>query len=1034
MESPTPQKPTGIPRMSRLPVLNKRPSQIFATPSDPSVEPARNAISTPKLQKRTSIASLPRSTQRIAQDAAAIPKPPATTTRPTRASEANGVKSTARTLSRPGTNSGRPPSRAANTQRLPAPAEPAAATEDEENHDQLGSLDAFRSSSRQGCRDDESPTEIAGLAEALTEDLFRPSDRSKSRPSLTERAIESLQNLPSTPSAKTRRNSNFFAPPESPMGPPPRPGSSMSRNGSNGSRPGTSDGTFAKPARPASPPQKQSQSAKPASRTSLGGFGYTPGKQRSTSNTLPQRLRPSKDQKETIPPLPRLPAALKQIGIPAQPNGRLPARPLNGSKTLAARSSKSKPTLNGAFETNAAGSLRSSQREGAPGQRAVSNSANASSAALREQIAAAKAAVRKGKAKHDSPLQADNAQFGAFSSEMQSDPFNQAPKDGKHILRNRIKAAWTDGKLNIAALNLKQLPEEVLHMYDSASMEEGKVSWAEVVDLTRIIAADNDLEDLGDHIFPDRSIEELAEDEDSGGNQFGGLELLDLHGNMLQALPIGLRRLERLTVLNLAHNKLNNDCLDVVSQITSLKELRLGHNNIAGSLPTNICGLRHLEVLDLQANKILDLPEALRELVSLRVLNLAENQMTTVPMDTLRDLPLIELDASSNALIASLWPLGSINSHPTLQILNVANNSLAALVFAEGLSLPHLKVLDVTNNRLTVLPPVAGWTELITLAAGDNKIPELPAGFASLQRLRNVNFASNELRLINPEIAKMENLESLMLASNPLRDKKYLTMNATDIKRDLASRLEPDEDDGELSDPETVIGPEPAPGAARWNLKPNNILNLAAKSISDDMNDALGSFLQSHEVRQLLLSSNKLTTIPPALWLGQDIRILDLSNNALTADYFSADLDLPALQELNLSNCCLTSIDPLITQITAPALRTLNISTNRVTGALPAFRSTYPSLTTLFAANNKFTSLAADALRGLMTVSLASNELHSLPADVGLLWDEGLRNLDVSSNAFRVPNYRVLERGTEAVLRWLRERLPVAGREGEDED
>ncbi|KAH9817397.1 leucine-rich repeat-containing protein 40-like [Teratosphaeria destructans] len=1023
----TPQKPTGIPRPSRLPVLNKRPSQVFATPSDPSVEPARNTVNPPKLQKRTSVASLPRSTQRSVQDAAAIPKPPATTTRPTRALVDDGVKPTARTLSRPGTNSGRPPSRGSNSQRL----SPAAAAQDEGTHDQPGSLDAIRSSSRQGCRDDELPTGIAGLAEALTEDLFRPSGRSKSRPSLSERAIESLQNLPTTPTAKTRRNSNFFAPPQSPMGPPPRPGSSMSRDGGNSTRPGTSDGTFAKPTRPASPPQKQSQSAKPASRKSLGGFGYTPGKQRSTSRTLPQLLQASKDQKEAIPPLPRLPSAPKQSFIPAQPNGRFPARPLNGSKTLAARSAKPKPTLNGAFEANAAGPLQLSQREGAQTKRAASSSANASSAALREQIAAAKAAVRKEKAKHDSPLQADDAQFGAFSSEMYSDPFNQAPKDGKHVLRNRIKAAWTEGKLNISALNLKQLPEDVLHMYDSAAMEEGKVSWAEVVDLTRLIAADNGLEDLGDHIFPDRSSEDLAEDEDSGGNQFGGLELLDLHGNTLQSLPMGLRRLERLTVLNLAHNKLDNDCLDVVSQITSLKELRLGYNNIAGSLPTNICGLRHLEVLDVQANKILDLPEALHELVSLRVLNLAGNQMTTVPMDSLHDLPLIELDVSSNALIASLWPLGSIKSHPTLQVLNVANNSLASLVFAEGLGLPHLKVLDVTNNRLTVLPPVLGWTELITLAAGDNKIPELPSGFASLTNLRNVNFSSNELRLIDSEIARMESLESLILASNPLRDKKYLTMNAADIKHDLRSRLEPDEDDGELSDPETVIGPEPAPGTARWGLKPNNTLDLAAKSISDDVNDALGSFLQSHEVKQLLLSSNKLTTIPPALWLGQDLRILDLSNNAFAADYFSADFELPVLQELNLSNCRLMRIEPLITRLTAPALRTLNISTNRLTSALPAFRSTYPSLTTLFAADNKFTSLTADALQGLMTVSLASNELHSLPAEVGLLWDEGLRNLDVSSNAFRVPNYRVLERGTEAVMRWLRERLPASGGEVE---
>ena len=35
------------------------------------------------------------------------------------------------------------------------------------------------------------------------------------------------------------------------------------------------------------------------------------------------------------------------------------------------------------------------------------------------------------------------------------------------------------------------------------------------------------------------------------GLQFRGVEMLDLHGNNLQAVPAGLRWLERLTTLNL---------------------------------------------------------------------------------------------------------------------------------------------------------------------------------------------------------------------------------------------------------------------------------------------------------------------------------------------------------------------------------------------------------------------------------------------------------------------------------------------------
>jgi hypothetical protein len=112
------------------------------------------------------------------------------------------------------------------------------------------------------------------------------------------------------------------------------------------------------------------------------------------------------------------------------------------------------------------------------------------------------------------------------------------------VLRHRVDNARTDGRLNIAALALKEIPEEVLKMYDyEFNKDSSSIAWGEAVDLTRFIAADNELEVIPDEIFP--------ADDDDNGMQFGGVELLDLHGNHLSGLPLGVRRLERLTVLNL---------------------------------------------------------------------------------------------------------------------------------------------------------------------------------------------------------------------------------------------------------------------------------------------------------------------------------------------------------------------------------------------------------------------------------------------------------------------------------------------------
>jgi len=634
---------------------------------------------------------------------------------------------------------------------------------------------------------------------------------------------------------------------------------------------------------------------------------------------------------------------------------------------------------------------------------------------------------------HDSPQDLPPALDGACDYDIDAGPFNQTPKDSKHMLRNRINKARMDGKLNIAGMELREIPSEVMQMYDAAAMEEGKVNWAEVVDLTRFVAADNELADIGADVFPDLSAEELFQDDETQGNQFGGLEMLDLHGNALSSAPIGLRRLERLTTLNLSNNKLDNTALEVVSQIKPLKDLKLGNNNLSGHLSNTICELQHLQTLELQGNRLLALPEGIRELVGLRVLNISGNQLTSLPMEALQQLPLIELDASSNALMGSLFPLGGVGEHRTLRTLNIANNSLAALSFTGAVAFPQLHTLDVTNNHLTILPPMDEWTELITLAAGDNKISELPDGFTSLSKLRNVNFSGNDLHVLPPHLANMESLESLVLGSNPLSVRKYLMMNAADIKRDLRSKLEPEDrvngDSGVALNGD--VHDAQAPVHSRWTMKAGGLLDSSSQDLTDDLDAALDEFFAKNEVRQLYLQGNKLTCFPAALQAARQLRVLDLSNNPLhPTDYLPDHLELPSLQELRLQACRLATLQPL-TRLQASSLHTLDITANRLTGPVPIFREIFPSLITLLAKDCKFSSVSASALRGLKTVNLASNDLQELPAEIGLLWGEGLRSLEVGSNAFRVPGYRILDKGTEATLRWLRDRLPADGGEVE---
>lgn len=153
-----------------------------------------------------------------------------------------------------------------------------------------------------------------------------------------------------------------------------------------------------------------------------------------------------------------------------------------------------------------------------------------SSLALRDQIAKAKAAKRAAAAKQavsHGPNEEEEVSViptGTFDFGLSDDPFNQQKTmdSFKGLLRKRIDAARTDGRLNIAGMGFKEIPEEVMNMYNLEAIGKDGSAWAESVDLTRFVAADNELELLSDEVFPDIDPRESMNDEDVKGNQFGG--------------------------------------------------------------------------------------------------------------------------------------------------------------------------------------------------------------------------------------------------------------------------------------------------------------------------------------------------------------------------------------------------------------------------------------------------------------------------------------------------------------------------------
>ncbi|KOS17273.1 Leucine-rich repeat-containing protein 40 [Escovopsis weberi] len=654
-----------------------------------------------------------------------------------------------------------------------------------------------------------------------------------------------------------------------------------------------------------------------------------------------------------------------------------------------------------------------------------------------------------------------------FDESAHIDPFNTR-KGGNTILKQRVSDARTSGRLNIAALGLKEIPAEVMKMYDFESIQESGGTWSDSVDLKRFIAPDNELEKLDDVMFPDHDPAAVDENADSQNSAsiFGGVEAVDLHGNKIVSVPVGLRRLAHLTSLNLSSNRLNNDCLSVIAQISSLRDLKLAKNCLAGPLDVSLADLTLLETLDIHGNHVSALPSEFENLKQLRILSLSDNNFESIAFSSLAKLPLTELDLKRNKLSGTLIE-EPIDSLPHLQTFDVSSNRLTRLV-PEGVSLdlPVLHTLSVSMNRLQELPDMSSWTNLLTLTADTNNISVIPESFARLLKLRQADFSGNDLKVVPPEVARMEDLTMLRLSGNPLRERKFAAASADAIKAILAGRLEPlrentaveaspksnddqqhaaeceKQDEGDTSDedehfstPPTSALPSPSEPKDFSSLAPT--LQVRSSGLLDNSRtdsatldaELCARFAAQHKVYHAQLHHNLYVCIPGALSIfAETLTSLALGHNQMVGEtYLVEELKLPSLSELNLTSNHITSLGPLTKFLRAPSLEKIDISMNRLSALPPDLKQNFPKMIVLLASNNKLVELDPASIRGLQVVDVSSNDIGHLDPRIGLLGGHsGLQKLEVMGNRFRVPRWNVLERGTEATMRWLRGRVPAA--------
>lgn len=517
--------------------------------------------------------------------------------------------------------------------------------------------------------------------------------------------------------------------------------------------------------------------------------------------------------------------------------------------------------------------------------------------------------------------------------------------------------------------------------------------------------------------------------------------------------------------------------------MTALRDLKLAKNLFFGPMSWELSNLTNLEILDLHGNNISAMPRNVDQMSRLRILNLNENSLEMLPFESLSKMPLTELLVKKNKLSGALIR-DSIECLPQLQTLDASLNQLTGLVpLGATIDLPALSILTLSINRLQGLPDMTTWTSLLTLAVDENSISSIPNSFFGLEKLRHADFSGNDIRVVPPEVARMDSLSMIRLNGNPLRDKKFVSITTEELKDHLAARLEPPppyQEDGEVealpaflgADKVVEVTPEArtqdgddqgdsdyddfaTPPTSRphsqsrsrsqtvsslrsrsytlsnqvWPVKQGGLLDRS-RTESSSLNSVIASKVAAeHQVKEMQLHNNLFASIPSSLsFFAATLSALNMAHNELIGEtYLTEAIELPALKDLSLMTNRITGLDPLVKYLRAPMLEKLDVSINRLNALPKSLKETFPKLMVLNLSGNQVSELEPDSIKGLKIVDASSNEIARLDPRIGLLGGPGgLERFDVMGNRFKVPRWNILESGTQALLQWLRSRVSAA--------
>lgn len=268
------------------------------------------------------------------------------------------------------------------------------------------------------------------------------------------------------------------------------------------------------------------------------------------------------------------------------------------------------------------------------------------------------------------------------------------------------------------------------------------------------------------------------------------LSLLDLSNNNLSGLPSELGAMTSLRKLLLVGNPMRSlrstlvmgptpallkylqSRIPATEAETEANEQGPATGNVFGTigLPDQIVHAARQasasKILSLPKKNLFEVPPAVWEAAGITTVDLAHNQIKTLPTELSMCSALEVLILSNNKLVE--WPGAVLGSIPNLQELHAAYNAFREFPQGAFVAVAKLNVLDLsgTPSRLPPPPALAEMPNLRELRLRRTQLQDFREDFKSLQKLCILDVSQNSISVIPEWITCLARLETLDISDN----------------------------------------------------------------------------------------------------------------------------------------------------------------------------------------------------------------------------------------------------------------------------